>query len=197
DPRAAEPGGDAGARPRARLARRRMILASTPERRLARLMRLSRLALGWERFWPALWPPLAVIGGFAVLALFDLLSLVPPLAHAAVVGVFALLLAGAAVWAVRSLVWPDRHAARRRIEVSSGLGHRPLTALADRPSGALDPAAAGLWEAHRRRMAAAARQLRVGWPAASLAPRDPLGLRALLALLLLVGAIAARADWRP
>ena len=46
-------------------------------------------------------------------------------------------------------------AARRRIERASGLRHRPLQALGDRPSGALDAAAAALWQAHLRRMEAA------------------------------------------
>ena len=78
----------------------------------------------------------------------------------------------------------------------AGLQHRPLQALADRPSGPLDAAAAGLWEAHRRRMEAAARRLRIGLPHAGFAARDPWGLRAVLAILLLLGAIDAGSDWR-
>jgi uncharacterized protein (TIGR02302 family) len=45
-------------------------------------------------------------------------------------------------------------------------------------------------------MAAAVRRLRVGWPAAGLARRDPWGLRSVLATLLLLGAIDAGVDWR-
>ena len=173
-----------------------MMPNAAPERLLIRRLRLSRAALAWERLWPALWPLVCVAGIFVVTALFDLLSLLPGIGHAAVLCCFALAFAGAAIWGLRTLVWPDALAARRRVELNSGLAHRPLAALADRPSVPLDNASATLWEAHRRRMAAALRQLRVGWPAAGLAGRDPWGLRAILAILLVVGAIDAGADWR-
>jgi len=169
---------------------------AAPERLLARRLLLSRAALVWERLWPALWPMLCVTGIFVAAALFDLLSPLPGVVHAAILSGFALALVGTAIWGFRALVWPDALAARRRIELNSGLAHRPLAALADRPGAPLDDAAATLWEAHRRRMAAAIRRLRVGWPAAGLARRDPWGLRAVLAIVLVVGAIDAGADWR-
>src|SRR5712691_12217285 len=169
------------------------------KRRFAARLRLARAALVWERAWPALWPALFVLGVFAVAALFDVLPLLPGEAHAGVLALFALAAAGALLWGWRSAglrAWPDTVAARRRIEQASGLPHRPLEALADRPSAPLDGAASVLWAAHQRRMAAAVRRLRVGWPAAGLARRDPWGVRAVLAMLLLLGAIDAGADWR-
>lgn len=172
-----------------------MMHDTAPERLVARRLFLSRAALAWERLWPALWPMLAVAGAFLVLALFDLPSLLPGIVHGAVLVGFAIAFAAAAIWGLRACVWPDALAARRRIEINSGLAHRPLTALDDRPSAPLDPAAATLWAAHRRRMAAAARRLRVGWPAAGLARRDPWGLRAILTILLVVGAVDAGPDW--
>ena len=58
-------------------------------------------------------------------------------------------------------------------------GERPAApsaaALADRPSAPLDAGRAALWAAHQRRMAAAVRRLRVGWPVAGLSRRDPVG----------------------
>lgn len=170
-----------------------------PPRRLAARLRLARAALLWERGWPAFWPALGVLGVFAVAGLFDVLPLLPGAAHAGVLALFAIALAGAVAWGWRAAglgAWPDRIAARRRIERASGLPHRPLQALADRPSAPLDGAARALWAAHQRRMNAAARRLRVGWPAAGLARRDPWGLRSVLAMLLLLGAIDAGADWR-
>ena len=169
---------------------------AAPERLLARRLLLSRAALAWERLWPALWPMLCVTGIFIATALFDLLSPLPGVVHAAILAGFALAFVGTAIWGFSALVWPDALAARRRIELNSGLAHRPLAALADRPGAPLDDAAATLWEAHRRRMAATIRRLRVGWPAAGLARRDPWGLRAILAIVLVVGAIDAGADWR-
>jgi uncharacterized protein (TIGR02302 family) len=173
-----------------------MLSILTPGNRLVRLLLLSRAALAWESLWPALWPMLAVVAVFAVAALFDLPSLVPVAVHAGMLAVFAAALGGAAIWGSRRLVWPDPLAARRRIELNSGLAHRPLAALADHPSKPLDSAAAGLWEAHRRRMEAMVRGLRVGWPLAGLARHDPWGLRSILAMLLMLAAIDAGGDWR-
>jgi uncharacterized protein (TIGR02302 family) len=167
-----------------------------PGHRLPRLLALSRAALAWEKLWPALWPALSVIAVFAIFALFDLSSWLTGPVHAAILAAFAAALAGATFWGLRRLAWPDILAARRRIEINSGLAHRPLAALADTPSEALGDGSAGLWEAHRRRVAAMVRGLRVGWPAAGLARHDPWGLRAILAIVLVVAAIDAGADWR-
>jgi uncharacterized protein (TIGR02302 family) len=159
-------------------------------------LRLARAALIWERVWPSCWPAVAVLAAFLILAFFGLLPHLPGLAHGAVLLVFGagFLLALAA--AFRGLSVPDGGAARRRIERASGLTHRPLQALSDRPSAPLDPQAAGLWEAHRRRMAAASRHLRVGFPAAGFAARDPWGIRAVLAILLLLAVVDAGGGWR-
>ncbi|HTQ35367.1 MAG TPA: TIGR02302 family protein [Stellaceae bacterium] len=169
---------------------------TVPQRLLSRRLFLSRAALAWEVAWPAVWPMLCTLAVFTVVALFDLPSLLPGPAHAALLAAFALAFAGAAYWGLRQLVWPDMLAARRRIERNSDLAHRPLAALADQPSAPLDPATATLWEAHRRRMVAAIRRLRVGWPAAGLARHDPWGVRAVLGILLVIGAIDAGPDWR-
>jgi uncharacterized protein (TIGR02302 family) len=164
--------------------------------RFAMRLRLARFALLWERVWPPCWPALAVLGVFLVLGLFDFLPNLLGLLHAAIlIGLGAAFAIGLAA-AFGKTVIPDAFSARRRIEQASGLQHRPLQALADRPSGSLDVAAAGLWEAHRRRMEAAARRLRIGLPQAGFAARDPWGLRAVLAILLLLGAIDAGNDWK-
>ena len=163
---------------------------------MAMRLRLARAALVWERMWPACWPAVAVLAVFLILALFDLLPLLPGGVHAAALLLLGLAVAGAVAIACRSVRLPDYFAARRRIERASGLAHRPLQTLDDKPSGFLDPQAARLWEAHRWRMTAAARRLRVGWPVAGLAARDPWGLRAALAILLLLAVIDAGGDWR-
>jgi uncharacterized protein (TIGR02302 family) len=163
---------------------------------IMRRLRFARAALLWEVAWPAFAPAFGVIGLFFVLALFDLLPLLPAPLHAFLLFALGALLAFALFRAARRLVIPGENAARRRIESRSGLLHRPLEALADRPLGPLDALSKELWEAHRRRMAAAVGRLRVGWPEASLARTDPWALRALLALLLLVGAVDAGSAWR-
>jgi uncharacterized protein (TIGR02302 family) len=173
-----------------------MIGRSVHTTAFATRMRLARGALLWEQVWPACWPSLAILGLFFILALFGLLSLLPGLVHGAVLLVFGATFLLTLAVPFRGLPVPDVSAARRRIERASGLRHRPLQALTDQPSTPLDPLAVGLWEAHRRRMAAAARRLRVGVPAAGLVARDPWGVRAVLAILLLLAAIDAGGDWR-
>jgi uncharacterized protein (TIGR02302 family) len=158
-------------------------------------LRLARMALLWERLWPGCWPALAVVGAFLVSALFGLLQLLPAALHDAALLIFGAALLLAVGKAMRGVGLPAAGAARRRIERASGLAHRPLQALADRPSAPLEPPAAGLWEAHQRRMAAAARHLRIGRPAGSFAARDPWGVRVVLTMLLLLAAIDAGGDW--
>jgi uncharacterized protein (TIGR02302 family) len=159
-------------------------------------LRLARAALLWEHIWPPCWPALAAIGLFFIFALFDLLPALPGLLHAAVLLAIAAAVVVTLVSAFRGTTVPDASAGRRRIERASGLMHRPLQALADRPNGPLDPQTASLWEAHVRRMRAMTRRLRIGVPRAGFTARDPWGLRALLAILLLLAGIDAGSDWR-
>jgi uncharacterized protein (TIGR02302 family) len=161
-------------------------------------LRLALIALAWEGFWPAFWPAAAMLLVFLVVAAFDLLPSLPGLLHAALLllGLAGLGWGAFAAW--HALRRPDRHDARRRLERDSGLAHRPLEALEDRLAGAGDdPFALALWEAHRRRMAAATRSLRLHWPRAGLVGRDPYALRVGLALLLLIGIVAAGDDFWP
>ncbi len=162
---------------------------------LRRRLRLARAALLWEQAWPAFWPAVLVAGAFLAIALFDLLPRFPGWLHALALAAFAVAF-GAAAWrAARSLRLPDINAARRRVERASGLAHRPLTVVVDRPAtGEDDPAARALWQVHRERMLAVLRRLRVGWPMAGLARRDPWGLRAVLALALILAAVDAGGD---
>ena len=163
---------------------------------LGRRLLLARAALLWERIWPSLWPAAGVVGTFLVLALFDVPARLPSAVQALLLAVTGVGLAAALYLGLQRFRLPDRDAARRRIETASGLAHRPLATLEDRlAGGADDPAAQALWQAHRARMAAAAKRLRVGAPAAGLLRRDPYALRALLGLLLLLGAVDAGGDW--
>ncbi len=167
------------------------ILASTLVR--AKLV-LARLALAWERLWPALWPVLLVAGLFAVAVLFDLLPQLPGWLHLLVLLAFAAALAVAAWRGPARIAWPDRGAAGRRLEIAGGLSHRPLTAVCDRLAAGGDEEAEGLWQVYRERRRAELRRLRIGLPRTGLARVDPLGLRAALALLLVVGVVGGGGD---
>lgn len=162
----------------------------------AKLQR-ARLALAWEQLWPAVWPALGVAGLFVGVALLDVLPLLPGWLHSLVLAGFA----GAFLWlgycGLRSFDLPGQLAARRRLEQASGLAHRPLTAVNDSlASDSDDPRIKALWQLHQRRMAEAARRLKVGWPEPGLARRDPWSLRGALLLLLVVAGTLGWPDAR-
>ena len=138
---------------------------------------LSRLALWWEGAWRALWPPLGVIGAFLVLAFTGLLPALPPALHLLILIGFAATLGYFGYHAAQGLRAPAADAAARRLERDSGLAHRPLAVLADRPAGD-DPMAQALWQAHRDRAVAQLGRLSVARPSPGLAARDPRALRA-------------------
>jgi uncharacterized protein (TIGR02302 family) len=157
---------------------------------------LAWLSLMWERTWPALWPVTAGVLGFVVAALFDLPSSLPGWVHLLILLGFA----GGIGWglyrAVRGLRLPMPGATSRRLERDSGLAHRPLATLGDRPAAG-DAVALAVWEIHQARVAASIRHLRLKWPDASLLARDPRGLRVALLLLVIVGWIGAGTDAVP
>ena len=162
-----------------------------PRRRLW----LARGALLWERLWPALMPPAAVAGLFLALALSDVLTGLDGYLHAGLLAAFALAFLGLLYRGLRGFSWPSEPAARRRIELSSGLPHRPLQALQDSLVGGRgDPMATRLWDLHRKRLEASIGRLRVGLPRPNLAGRDPYALRGVVVLLLAVALFAGWSD---
>lgn len=164
--------------------------------RLKRRLDLAAIALVWERLWPALWPAVAVTGVFLALAWFDVPARIGASLHWLLLAVVLVLLTAAALDGMRRFRWPSREDARRRLETASRLDHRPLTAIEDRLAGGNDDqGTAALWRAHQERMAAAARQLKVGAPEAGLLRRDPFALRIVLALLVLLSLVDAGDDW--
>jgi len=164
--------------------------------RLARRRLLARAALLWERLWPALWPPLGVAGLFVTLALSGLFTLLPGWLHLVVLALFACGFCVALVAGFRGWRLPDRGEGDRRLEKASGLTHRPLTVLADRPAGRIDPATEALWRAHQARAAAAAAALKVGAPHPGLAARDRLALRSAIGLAAVAALVSAGPEWR-
>jgi uncharacterized protein (TIGR02302 family) len=172
------------ARPaQATLAPAQTVLATPLERRLA----YARAALFWERFWPALMPAAAVIAVFFILAGFDIWRFTPIWLHWLLLAGFAGALAYTLWRELRSLRWPDRAAAMRRLERVNLLQHRPLEAAADTLSAEQqDPIARALWAIHRERALAQLAKVRVGTPEAGWWRKDVWGFRAALGLLLVV-----------
>ncbi len=168
-------------------------------RRLAGRRALARSVILFERIWPALWPPLGVAGLFVCGALLDLPPLLPPWAHIGLLAITALLIVGLLYRGLRGLSAPDDVAADRRLEIASGLTHRPLAVLTDRPAlgrQGPDDGAVTIWQAHLMRAIRQVRRLHVGLPRPGLARRDRYALRAAL-LVALVAAFGIAGDDAP
>jgi uncharacterized protein (TIGR02302 family) len=158
---------------------------------LGRARLLSRLVLAFEHLWVALWPPLGVAGVLVLLALTGVLPVLPPLLHLALLAAFGLTILLLVVRAARAWRWPTRIEADRRLEQVSGLAHRPLAALSDRPATSGGEA---LWQAHLARALADLQRIRVGVPHPGLPRHDQRALRVALAVALIAALVIAGPD---
>jgi uncharacterized protein (TIGR02302 family) len=146
-------------------------------RRLDDLVGKARLALWWERLWPAFWGPLFVALAFVAASWLGLWLDLSPAARMIGVGLFGVALL-ASLWPFVRLRRPDRGAALDRLDRDSGLPHRPARALEDTLAlGGDDAGARALWELHRRRTEAAIGRLGVAPPSPGMARRDRYALR--------------------
>lgn len=160
----------------------------------ARRIAQARLVLGWERLWRLAWPVSAWIALFAAVALLDVLPRLSSGLHGLILAGFA---AGLAwfLFRLRRFKLPSRQDAQRRLEADSGLSHRPLSQLDDKPapiSG--DRMSDEMWRMQRKRGLALLVRLRLTPPAPGLPARDPWGLRFAPLLLLAVGLAVGRHD---
>ncbi len=165
--------------------------------RLERALLQASAALWWERVWPTLQGVLIVAALYVGLSWLGVWTLLPGwLSVIAALGILAV-----ALWVASPLVavrWPGRAEALARIERVSGFSHRPLTALDDRLFDVGDtPQTRAMWALHQRRARAALAALKAGAPRPEAFRRDPYALRALAAMLLVVGFFTANgAHWQ-
>src|SRR6185312_7265038 len=102
--------------------------ARSPRSRLEvsfeRKVRLSRWALQFEKLWPRLWALIGLALLFVLVSLAGLWPSLGDLGHTLVLGAFAAVGLGLAVWLVRT-PGVSRDEALRRIERRSAVPHRP------------------------------------------------------------------------
>jgi uncharacterized protein (TIGR02302 family) len=163
---------------------------------LRRAVAVTRLVLGWERLWLALWRAACVLGGFVALALLDVLPRLPGWLHAGLLVAVVAALVLAVRRGFRGFRWPAEAEAVRRLERDNGLAHRPLSALRDRPATG-DGEQAAVWRRHIQEMIGRIGRLRVPLPRPGLAAVDPLGARAVVGLVLVAIAAGSWGDWLP
>ncbi|HKH35075.1 MAG TPA: TIGR02302 family protein, partial [Beijerinckiaceae bacterium] len=156
------------------------------KQRLDRLVRIARAALWWERAWPAIWLPLAVVILFLTASWLGLwLDLSP---RGRQIGLFLFALAAlASLWPALRLRWPGRSAGLDRLDRDAGLQHGPARAIEDTLAlGHGDVGSRALWELHRKRAQTAVEKLRVAAPRPGMVRRDRYAARG-AALVALVG----------
>ncbi|MBS9722391.1 TIGR02302 family protein [Tianweitania sp. BSSL-BM11] len=168
-------------------------MASTPPKhgldrgtpQLRRRRGLTAATMVVERLWPLVLPILLVVGLFLASSWFGLFRMVPDMIRIGALAAFCVA-ALVALYPLRFFRQPTRAEIDRRIEASNQLLHAPVRTQTDQLTGSDDPFASALWREHQRRMAAQLGSLSGDLPNTRVPERDPWGLRAVVALLLVI-----------
>ena len=153
-------------------------------------MRLSRLALLFERVWEALLWPFFVVATFLVVTLLDLWSITPPLAPSRAARRLRPRAAVSFLPLIRYRL-PTREEALRRLERKANIKHRPASSYEDRLGAIPAKETALLWAAHRERLCRLIQKLKPTWPEPRTDRKDPYAIRALLLVALIAAVLAA------
>ncbi len=158
---------------------------------------LAWLAVAWERLWSRLW---IVAVGLEVLLIVVLVDVLPSFHW--IVHTLLLLAAAAGIGTLiarrlRGFTWPTRDDARVRLEASSAVTHRPLTAVEDSLPPGASAVQKAMWHLHQVRALADLKRLRVTGPAPGIARRDRFAFRAAIVLVLMIAVIGGWHDLGP
>lgn len=150
-------------------------------------IRKARWAVVAEQAWLRVWVLFVIAAVFLVLSIAGVWAFLSPLAHKAVLAVFAGALAAWVIY-VLQIRLPTRDESIRRIESVSGIPHRPATSYEDTlTASATDPTTQAIWSAHRQRMADLIKKLRPGRPEPRTYRFDPFAVRAISVLAVVLG----------
>jgi uncharacterized protein (TIGR02302 family) len=145
----------------------------------------TRAAMTLERLWPLVLPLIVTISLFASLSWLGGFRLTPDWLRLFVLGVFAIAFV-ACLYVLRFYRAPQPEEVDRRIEAVNELVHTPLLAQTDKLAGSDSSFAQALWREHRRRMSEKLAGVSGDLPRTGVPERDPWGLRAAAALLLVI-----------
>lgn len=154
------------------------------KRRIAGMRVVAFMVIASERLLVTALPLLAVAAIFLAFSWFGLWRF-PPDWLKALFTIAFLAAFGLSLWRFRDFRWPDAAALDRRLEERSGLSHQAISIQTEELVGS-DPFSKALWRAHQQRMAAKISRIESGPPSPDIARRDPLAIRALVVLTLVV-----------
>ncbi|MFK4824781.1 TIGR02302 family protein [Paenochrobactrum sp. BZR 588] len=155
-----------------------------PKDEFAKIRLRVFLTMLFERMWPLLLPLLITLALLAILSWFGLFNHMPYWLHLTVLSLL-FVVALVTVFLPARVRIPTESEVNQRIESINALSHQPLRVQSDHMAiGDDDPLAQVLWHEHQRRMASQLKNLQSGLPDTRIAERDPLGIRALVLLLL-------------
>jgi uncharacterized protein (TIGR02302 family) len=162
----------------------------TVQRRLV----LAWLALSWERIWVRLWLVGMACAVFGIVLLTDVLPSLHWIIHlVAVLGAAGGI--GYLTWRrLQGFTWPTRGEARARLETTSPVEHRPLTAVEDKLVAGASSVQEWMWRRHQDKARDDLDRLRVKAPAPGVATRDHFALRAAVILALFVAVVGGWGD---
>jgi len=159
--------------------------------------------LGWsfftlllERLWSSFWPLATVIMFYAALSLTQIVLMFGNTGHVVLLGLFTAAAIFAGFYLGAPFRLPRRREVERRIEMESGLRHRPLDMMHDRPAAGTDAAAAALFEREKEARKKDWDKLKIWRPRPDAAARDRFALRHAALLFLVIGLVMAQQDVR-
>lgn len=146
----------------------------------------SWLSLFAERFWASFWPALSVLFAFVGLAALRVFPWLGNAGHIFALLVFAVAFIVALTRYGTKFHRPSMKEVRRAVEKQSGLLHRPLEAILDRPI-TTSPETAALWAKYQARLKGLWSRTKIHRPHADIAAHDKYSLRYIALALLLLG----------
>ncbi len=138
--------------------------------------------------------PFLLLGFFVAFAWLGLFSVFYPWAHLVALTLFVAAFFHALGVARTHYKPASLSVAKRRVEAASGLSHRPLDVLTDRPALMNDEQNA-LWQAHKEQAKTQLKNLRWTRWQLSFADRDPYALRYVVAIMLMIGLVGSWGVW--
>lgn len=146
----------------------------------------SWLSLFAERFWASFWPALSVLFAFIGLAALRVFPMLGNAGHIFALAVFSVLFVVALTRYGTKFHRPSMKEVRRAVEKQSGLLHRPLEAILDRPI-TTSPETAALWAKYQARLKGLWSRTKIHRPRADIAAHDKYSLRYIALAVLLAG----------